>query len=341
MQAKKVKKYAKTAATVLSALLICTFAHGQNAWLTMHVPARNTVTPERLETQVGFLSDSLCQGRGLGTPGGSEAASWIARRFEYIGLHKMGGSWGKSFMTPDGNVGRNIIGLLYGSNKYTSDRYVIVGAHFDHLGVLDGKIYHGADANASGAVAMTSIAEMLSTTISIGRNYGHNVIFVGFDGKETSMAGSQALWEMIRRGELKDPKSGKSITRDKISFMVNIDQVGGTMSPLNEGREDFLIMLGGSSSRLRHGFEILKNCNSLYDLDMDISDTYYGSENFTKMFYRLSDQRVFVDNRIPSVMFTSGITMNNNKTWDKVGTLDMKVLQKRIYLMYHWIEKML
>lgn len=340
MQAKKVKKYTKMAAAVLSALFICAFAHGQNAWLTMHVPARNTITPERLETHVGFLSDSLCQGRGLGTPGGSEAASWIARRFEHIGLQKTGGSWGRSFKTADGQTGHNIIGILYGSKRIPSDRYVIVGAHFDHLGILNGKIYHGADANASGAVAMTSIAEMLATTISIGRNYSHNVIFVGFDGKEMSMAGSQALWDMIRRGELKDPVSGRSITRDKIAFMVNIDQIGSTMSPLNEGRNDFLIMLGGSSIR-RQGYEILKNCNSLYDLNMDISDTYYGSENFTKIFYRLSDQKVFVDNRIPAVMFTSGITMNTNKTWDKVETLDIEVLQKRIYLMYHWIEKML
>ena len=340
MQAKKVKKYTKMAAAVLSALFICAFAHGQNAWLTMHVPARNTITPERLETHVGFLSDSLCQGRGLGTPGGSEAASWIARRFEHIGLQKTGGSWGRSFKTADGQTGHNIIGILYGSKRIPSDRYVIVGAHFDHLGILNGKIYHGADANASGAVAMTSIAEMLATTISIGRNYSHNVIFVGFDGKEMSMAGSQALWDMIRRGELKDPVSGRSITRDKIAFMVNIDQIGSTMSPLNEGRNDFLIMLGGSSIR-RQGYEILKNCNSFYDLNMDISDTYYGSENFTKIFYRLSDQKVFVDNRIPAVMFTSGITMNTNKTWDKVETLDMEVLQKRIYLMYHWIEKML
>lgn len=340
MQAKKVKKHTKMAAAVLSALFICAFAHGQNAWLTMHVPARNTITPERLETHVGFLSDSLCQGRGLGTPGGSEAASWIARRFEHIGLQKTGGSWGRSFKTADGQTGHNIIGILYGSKRIPSDRYVIVGAHFDHLGILNGKIYHGADANASGAVAMTSIAEMLATTISIGRNYSHNVIFVGFDGKEMSMAGSQALWDMIRRGELKDPVSGRSITRDKIAFMVNIDQIGSTMSPLNEGRNDFLIMLGGSSIR-RQGYEILKNCNSLYDLNMDISDTYYGSENFTKIFYRLSDQKVFVDNRIPAVMFTSGITMNTNKTWDKVETLDMEVLQKRIYLMYHWIEKML
>ena len=122
--------------------------------------------------------------------------------------------------------------------------------------------------------------------------------------------------------------------------MVNIDQIGSTMSPLNDGRKDFIIMLGGKSFR-NSCDNLLSNVNSMYDINMDLGFTYYGSENFTKMFYRLSDQRVFVDNRIPAILFTSGITMNTNKTWDKVGTLDMDVLQKRIYLMYHWVEKML
>ena len=74
---------------------------------------------------------------------------------------------------------------------------------------------------------------------------------------------------------------------------------------------------------------------------MDISLDYYGSENFTKIFYRLSDQKVFVDNNLPAVLFTSGITMNNNKTWDRTDNLDLEVYIKRIRLMYHWIEKML
>lgn len=340
MQTKKTKKYIKTVPSLFLVMFLCVHAHAQNAWLRMHVPARNTVYPEKLQTHVGFLSDSLCMGRAMGTVGSTEASSWVARRFETIGLKMTGETWSRGFRTADGMVGRNVIGILPGSGKTYPDRYIIIGAHYDHLGVLDGRIYHGADANASGVVAMTSIAEMLATTISIGRNYSHNIIFAAFDGKEMSMAGSQALWDMIRKGDLKDPVTGRSITRDKIAFMVNIDQIGCTMSPLNEGRKDYMIMLGGHSLK-RIGYEVLETCNSLYGTDMDISSTYYGSENFTKIFYRLSDQKVFVENKIPAVMFTSGITMNTNKTWDKVGTLDMEVLQKRIYLIYHWVEKML
>lgn len=340
MQTKNIKKYIKVTLAAIVTLFFSFSTHAQNSWMKMHVPARNIITAERLGMQVGFLSDSLCQGRGLGTPGGTEAAAWVARKFEEIGLVKMGDTWTKSFTAGGNLIGRNVIGMLPGSSKELNDRYIIVGAHFDHLGILDGKIYHGADANASGTVAMTSIAEMLTVTRSIGRNYRHNIIFIGFDGKEMSMAGSEAIWNLIRRGELKDPQSGKTITKDKIAFMVNIDQIGSTLEPINEGRKDFLIMLGGSS--FRHSYDnLLVTCNSMYETDLDLGFTYYGSENFTKMFYRLSDQRVFVDNRIPAILFTSGITMNTNKTWDKAGTLDMDVLKKRIYLIYHWIEKML
>ena len=340
MQTKRSKKIFKPIVVSLAVLLMSLSAEAQNAWLTMHVPARDAITTDKLQTEIGFLSDSLCQGRGIGTRGGVEAASWIARRFSDIGLHKIGETWTRSFKTEGGLIGRNVIGMLPGSSKDLNDRYIIIGAHFDHLGVLDGNIYHGADANASGTVAMTCMAEMLSTTRSIGRNYRHNIIFVGFDGKEMSMAGSQAFWDLIKSGQLKDPLSGKAITKDKIAFMVNIDQIGTTLEPITKGREDFIIMLGGSS--FRHSYDnLLVNVNTMYDINMDLGFTYYGSENFTKMFYRLSDQRVFVDNRIPAVLFTSGITMNTNKTWDTVGTLDMDVLQKRIYLMYHWVEKML
>ena len=96
----------------------------------------------------------------------------------------------------------------------------------------------------------------------------------------------------------------------------------------------------GTSSLGKDRRQVLNTCNNRPDLRMDIGLDYYGSKNFTKMFYRLSDQRIFVDNKIPAVLFTSGITMNTNKTTDTVSTLDLEILQKRIWLIFHWIETM-
>lgn len=340
MQTKNIKKYIISFTFSVTALLFCLAADAQSSRLTMHRPARNRITQEQLGREVSFLSDSLCGGRATGTRGSAEAAFWVARKFAGTGLMKINDSWSKRVVTENGTPGHNIVGFLPGSAKTHPDSYVIVGAHYDHLGTVNGRFFPGADANASGVAAMTAVADMLATTRSIGRSFSSNIIFVAFDGKEMNMAGSQSLWDMISAGELTDPVNGKKITKDKIAFMVNIDQIGSTLSPLNEGREDYIIMLGNPNIKRAYN-DMLTVCNESYGLGMDLGFTYYGSENFTKLFYRLSDQRIFADNRIPAVMFTSGITMNNNKPKDTADTLNMEVLLKRVYLIYHWIEKML
>ena len=343
MQTKRSKISTKGAIYMVAALLmaICgPHAAAQNTAAREHQEARRLVTKSVLLERLDFLCDTLCEGRGCGQHGGGVAAIWLQREFERMGLLKIGDSYGHAAHLKDGKYGRNIIGMLPGSKVTSRNRYVIVGAHYDHIGKLDGKIYPGADANASGTAALLSLAEMLSAYKDSGRTHGHNVIFVAFDGKEMDMAGSKALWRMIENGQLIDPQSGTTIPKDKISLMVNIDQIGCTMSPLASGRRDYMIMLGNHSLRLS-AQEMIGFCNRTYAIDMEIDLTYYGSKNFTKMFYRLSDQRVFIDNGIPAVLFTSGITMNTNKTRDTAQTIDLEILRKRIFLMYHWLEKML
>ena len=337
MQTKNFKKYMLLIVlTVASTIGIS----AQNTMIREHQSARRLVTCSILDGRIGHLCDSLCEGRGSGQRGGGIAALWLQREFERIGLMRMSGGYAHAVKLGDGKYGRNIIGMLPGSKTTTRDRYVIVGAHYDHLGTLDGKMYPGADANASGTAALLSLAEMLSEYKDGGRTHDSNVIFVAFDAKEHDMAGSKALWRMIENGQLRDPQSGKTINKDQISLMVNIDQVGCTMSPLASGRRDYIIMLGNESLKPIKR-DMLRICNRMFAIDMEIDLTYYGSKNFTRMFYRLSDQRVFVDNGIPAVLFTSGITMNTNKTRDDAQTIDTEILRKRIFLMYHWLEKML
>ena len=341
MQTKTVKKSFVHAIIVVAATVMCAFgASAQNTMVREHQSARRLVTNTILSERIEHLCDSICEGRGSGQRGGGIAALWLQREFGNIGLMKMSGGYAHAVKLNDGKYGRNIIGMLPGSKATTRDRYVIVGAHYDHLGTLEGKMYPGADANASGTAALLSLAEMLSEYRNGGKTHDSNVIFVAFDAKEHDMAGSKALWRMIENGQLRDPQSGKTITKDKIALMVNIDQIGCTISPLASGRKDYIIMLGNESLKPIKR-DMLRICNRMFAIDMEIDLTYYGSKNFTRMFYRLSDQRIFVDNGIPAVLFTSGITMNTNKPRDNAQTIDTEILRKRIFLMYHWLEKML
>lgn len=324
----------------LALLFLCTSASGRGTWRKETAKALGEITEDILFREISFLSDTLCKGRATGTRGNVEAAFWIKRKFEKAGLRCINGSYGSHFITPTGAHAHNVIGMIPGALSIPRKKYVIIGAHFDHLGELGGTVYPGADANASGTVALTALADIFGAMKRMGKVYDSNILFVAFDAKEMDMAGSEALWKFIDYGMLKDPVSMESITKDRISLMINLDQLGSTLSPVRQDRRDYILVLGNESLP-RNKRSNLEFCNTYHNIGLDICTSYYGSKTFTKIFYRLSDQRVFVDNRIPAVMFTSGITMNTNKTRDTAASLDMEILKKRIHLIYHWTESLL
>jgi len=298
-----------------------------------------TLEKDVLLRQVSFLADTVCMGRGTGTSGSCEAAFWVCREFERAGLQPLSEQWGSSFRATDNIRGHNIMGILDGSPSSHPDKYIIVGAHYDNLGFMDGKLFAGADSNASGVVALTSLARLMSMLKAMGRTFNANIIFVAFDAKTYSMAGSSALWKQLEYKQLTDPFNGHRISGEDISLMINMDQIGSTLEPV-KNRKDFLIMLG--NQKLPEEKQLAANvCNWKYGLDLALSFDYYGSEKFTDIFYRLSDQRIFIDNKIPAVFFTSGITMLTNKTTDTAACIDAEVFRKRIAFIFHWLENII
>lgn len=340
MQTKNTFFYFKTAIISAAAILICVNASGNDSWRKEREKAKAIITTDKLTSEISFLTDTICQGRASSTRGSVEASMWIRRKFEEAGLIRITDSWTPGFNIRTNMRGHNVIGMLPGAKSIPTDKYIIVGAHYDHLGQIDGKLYPGADSNASGIAAMTSLAEMFGAMRKMGKIFGSNIIFVAFDAKEYDMKGSEALWDMISFEKLRNPLTGEVITREKITLMINIDQIGSSLAPIRKEREDYMIMLGTQSLK-RDKRNLLESCNIQEGIGLDLGLDYYGSENFTKVFYRASDQRIFIDNKVPAVLFTSGITMNNNKTWDITENLNMDIFRKRICLMYHWIEKML
>ena len=120
---------------------------------------------------------------------------------------------------------------------------------------------------------------------------------------------------------------------------MNLDQIGGTSAPLTEGNPRFLMMLSEESSSRR---STLESANRGKGFGLELGFDYYGSKDFTRLFFRrISDQRIFLEHGIPAVMFTSGITLNNNKPSDNADSLDYDVLKDRIRLIFYWLDKVL
>lgn len=274
----------------------------------------------QLRSDVEFLSSELCAGRATGTVGAAEAAQLVARRFRKYELLPCTPGYFSSFYTA-GKVGRNVIGLLPG----WGDKYIVIAAHYDNLGILEGNIYPGADSNASGVAVLLGLVEEM-----FGENYPQSVIFVALDAHQT-MAGASDLLKKIEEEKLINPATGRPIYARNITSFVNLDMLGSTEAPLHPGRPDFLIMLGNEKHR-----DLLPRLN----LDsLDLGFDYYGSESFTEMFLnRLGDQKVFHDAGYPIGLFTSGITMLTNKREDTAETLDYEVMEKRFTLIYHYFD---
>ena len=256
---------------------------------------------EHIRSTVDYLTDPAIGGRATGSEGAHKEADWLDGNFRVLGLQPLGGAWLHGFSTSEG-MGRNVIGLIPGSS--TPAKYIIVMAHYDNLGILNGSFYPGADSNASGVAALLEIAAMVNRMNTCHKIYRHSLILVALDGKEKNQAGAVELWRQIDGKKLLDPVSGQPVSASQISLVVNLDQIGGTSAPLTDG--------------------------------------YYGSKDFTRLFYRrISDQRIFLEHKIPAVMFTSGITLSNNKPSDNAASLDYDVLKDRIRLIFYWLDKVL
>jgi len=295
--------------------------------------AESVLKTENLRGSVEWLSSPELGGRATGTEGARKAAVWLSEQFRSQGLQPMSGAWLQGFDTSAG-MGRNVLGLLPGSGE----RYVIVTAHYDNLGQLGGTFYPGADANASGVAVLVELGRMFAQMKACRKTYRASLLLVGLDAKEKNQAGAEDLWRRIRDGKLRNPETGAVLAPEQVQLVVNLDQLGATLSPLSEGHSDYVMMLSDETAPR----STLETVNHREHLELEIGYDYYGSKDFTQLFFRrVSDQRVFLENKIPAVMFTSGITFNNNKPADTPETLDYPVLRRRVQLIFYFLDKIL
>ncbi len=296
------------------------------------------ISQDALRRDIQFLSGEFCQGRGASQAGLGEAGMWESRQFKAQKLLPMDGTMCQTFVA-GGHVCHNIVGMIPARiPSYLSEgRYVIIMAHYDNLGVLEGKSYPGADSNASGVAVMNRLIRAFRYLGDVGTGLPQNIIFAALDGKQLSLAGAQDLCSRIALGRLHDPVTGKAIRPRNISAVINLDILGGVSSPLTKGRKDYLMLLGGGRQNA-----LLQTLNQRNGLRLEIGLDYYGSKGFTDLFLnRVSDQRPFRERGIYAVMFTSGITMDTNRETDIESKIDYDVLRKRTELIFRWTEQII
>lgn len=158
------------------------------------------VSAAELEEWISYLSSDQMKGRKNGSPEMEEAAHWLAQKFKDFDLIPAYPN-GKlirpyTFVTRRGDSihERNIVGMIEGTDPELKDQYIIVSAHFDHVGVrkaVDGdSIYNGADDNAAGTCTLLGLAK------TINKNQykpGRTILFASVSGEEMGLHGSRHL----------------------------------------------------------------------------------------------------------------------------------------------------
>jgi hypothetical protein len=178
------------------------------------VGAQSTATPDvttaRIMQRLGALAADSMEGRRAGTPGSVRARAYLVAELSAMGAKPMG----SGFVVPvtlraragSDTAGANIVARIPGRNA--NGPVLVLSAHYDHLGVRNGEVFNGADDDASGCVALLTIAERL-----LREPPEHDVILAFFDAEESGMVGSKAF------------VNAPPVPLDRLAMNINLDMV--------------------------------------------------------------------------------------------------------------------
>ena len=258
--------------------------------------ALESIRSEQLKGHVDYLADDALEGREPGSPGGRKAGEYLAEKLEEIGLRGAGVDGG--FLQPFEPDYRNVLGLLRGSDPELRQHYVVVGAHYDHLGYGTnrnsrgqvGEIHNGADDNASGTSALLEVAEAFTLLPEAPKR---SILFVLWDAEEKGMFGSK---HWIRH---------PTLPLEQVDVLLNVDMVGRL-------RDDRLMLYG---SRSGYGWRRLaSHGNEEAGLELEFPWDLKGN----------GDHWPFFDEGIPVLMLHTGLHDEYHRPTDDAHLINVE-----------------
>lgn len=267
--------------------------------------AANTITAAETKTHVDVLADDSFEGREANSRGGRAAGGYLADELRKLGLKGLGDD-GSYFQTFSG--GRNILAYLEGSDPELKKQYVMIGAHYDHVGYGSrsnsfgptGYIHNGADDNASG---VAGLLEIIGAYMALPEHPKRSVVFALWDGEEKGLLGSKQ-W-------LRTP----TIPPSSIVLYINMDMIGRMRNSKVE------VYGTRTSSGLR---SLVSRHNEANSLVLDF--TWEMKEN--------SDHYSFYERNIPAMMFHTGLHDNYHRPSDDAHLINHQGIEQLSQLVF-------
>lgn len=258
-------------------------------------PKSSVIDSPQLLNDLKVLSSDAMQGRQPGTAGGDKARAFVIERFKASGVAPFGASYEQefSFTARGSNAARrgvNVVGHIDGTRQ--PRRYIVISAHYDHLGVRNGEIFNGADDNASGVAALFALAKYFAA-----HPPANSLIFAAFDAEESGLRGSQAF--------VKQPPVAASL----LSLNLNADMIG-------RAPDDKLFVVGTAAQPFLRPFIEAVAAKAPVKLLMGHEDPKQP-EDWT----RDSDHYTFIQAKIPALYFGVEDFAQHHKATDDYETM--------------------
>lgn len=211
----------------------------------------------------------------------------------------------------------NVLGVIKGSEL--PNEYIFISAHYDHIGVIDGKVYNGADDDGSGTVGMMGIAKGFIKAKEAGVGPKRTIVFLANAGEEKGLLGSSYYVEH------------PIFALENTVCDLNIDMIGrGDEAHQNDSNFVYII---GSDKISTDLHKINELCNSAYT-HMQLDYTY-NNENDPNRFYYRSDHYNFARKGIPIIFYFNGTHADYHQEGDEVSKINFPLLVKRSQLTFY------
>jgi hypothetical protein len=211
----------------------------------------------------------------------------------------------------------NVLGFLPGTDK--KDEILVVSAHYDHLGIIGGEVYNGADDDGSGTTGMLAIAEAFTKAAHAGHGPRRSILFLANTGEEKGLLGSQYYTD--------HPVFPLANTVTDL----NIDMIGRT-DAAHEGKPDYVYVIGSDklSSQLHAVLEKANQQHGNLALDYRFNDP-----NDPNRFYYRSDHYNFAVHKIPVAFFFNGVHADYHEASDEVSKIEFGKMEARARLVFY------
>jgi Zn-dependent M28 family amino/carboxypeptidase len=202
----------------------------------------------------------------------------------------------------------NIAGIIEGNDPLLADEYVAIGAHYDHVGVIDGKVYNGADDNGSGTVALLEVARAFAET-----KLNERSILVVFHGaEEKGLLGSEYFTDNF-----------DDINR--ITAHINMDMVG---------REHIDTLYSVGSGMLSSEFQKLVEEVNSETVNFVFNYKFDDPSDRQRIYYR-SDHYNYARHNIPIVFFYDYMREDYHLPADEIDKINFEKIKKTAVLVYN------